>query len=223
MPSSSSLSRRVLRWIIGVLTLTFRLVRAAWPHVRRWLGVGLSVLLALVVLFEEWGWRPLAAALAGLARWRPWARAEAWIASLPPYGALCVFALPSVLIFPLKLVALYLIATGHPVLAGLLFAGAKVLGTALLARLFQLTQPALMRIGWFARAYGWFMPWKEHLFAKVRATGAWRFGVVAKTQVKRAAQAAWRSLRPRALEVGRMARAQFEALKSRAATFARRV
>jgi hypothetical protein len=30
---------------------------------------------------------------------------------------------------------------------------AKIAGTALVARLFQLTQPALMKLGWFARFY----------------------------------------------------------------------
>ena len=51
----------------------------------------LKALLALIVIFEEWGWEPLAALMARLGRLRPWALAEAWVAALPPYAALVVF------------------------------------------------------------------------------------------------------------------------------------
>src|SRR5262245_47450232 len=95
---------------------TFSRVTAMTLRALRALGViartGVTALLALVLVFEEWGWQPLAAALARLARFRLWARMETAIAELPPYVALGVLALPSVLILPLKLVALYLIAHG---------------------------------------------------------------------------------------------------------------
>ena len=50
---------------------------------------------------------------------------------LPPYAALVVFVLPSTLLLPLKLLAVVLIAKGQIVLAGILFAFAKVVATAL--------------------------------------------------------------------------------------------
>lgn len=156
-----------------------------------------GVILALIVLFEEWGWRPLANALAALARWQLWARAEALVAALPPYLALCVFALPTALLFPLKLVALYLVAKGQALAAGALFLAAKVVGTALVARIFQLTQPALMRIPWFAWAYERFIPWKEAVFAAIRQTWAWRYGRILKARVKRIAEPAWRDAKAR--------------------------
>jgi hypothetical protein len=167
--------------------------RAVLLVLRRTIGL----VLALVILFEEWGWRPLADALAKLARWRLWARAEAVVAHLPPYLALCVFALPTALLFPLKLLALFLIAKGQAVAAGTLFVAAKVVGTALVARIFQLTQPALMRIAWFAAAYGRFMPWKEAVFAAIRQTWAWRYGRILKARVKRIAEPAWRDAKTR--------------------------
>ena len=77
----------------------------------------LQTLLAIIIVFEEWGWRPLAAALAQLARLKPIAWLEAHIQRLPPYGALVVFAMPSILILPLKLIALYLITSGQEVAA----------------------------------------------------------------------------------------------------------
>ena len=77
----------------------------------------LQTLLALIIVFEEWGWRPLAAALARLSRLKPIAWLEAHIQRLPPYGALVIFAMPSILILPLKLIALYLITAGQEVAA----------------------------------------------------------------------------------------------------------
>ena len=41
---------------------------------------------------------------------------------------------------------------------GLLVA-AKLVGTGLVARIFLITRPQLMRIVWFAHLYGLFMPW----------------------------------------------------------------
>ena len=179
--------------------------RAALLVLRRTVGL----VLALIILFEEWGWRPLAAALAKLARWRLWARAEAVVAHLPPYLALCVFALPTALLFPLKLLALFLIAKGQAVAAGTLFVAAKVVGTALVARIFQLTQPALMRIPWFAWAYARLMPWKEAVFAAIRQTWAWRYGRMLKARVKRMAEPVWRDAKVRMIAIVREIRAWF--------------
>lgn len=155
-----------------------------------------QVLFAIIVIFEEWGWRPLAEALSLLARLKPIAMLEAVIARLPPYPALAVFVLPSILLLPLKLVALWLIANGHVVMASALFIGAKLAGTAIVARLFMLTRPALMQLGWFARLYNFVMPWKEAITAQVRASWAWRYGRVVKARVKHAAKAAIARWRP---------------------------
>ena len=151
-------------------------LRARWTFARRVLRTALEILLALIIVFEEWGWRPLADLIGRLARWRPWAAIESVIIRLPPYAALVVFALPTTLLLPLKFLALLLIAKGQVIMAGLLFLAAKVVATALIARLFVLTQPALMQIGWFAWCYQTVMPWKEALTAQVRASWAWRVG-----------------------------------------------
>lgn len=177
------------------------LARLAWPYLRGLLRAVGTALLALVLIFEEWGWRPLSELLSLLTRFRPWARLEGWIAGLPPYGALAVFVLPSALLFPVKLLALMLLAKGQAILAGVMLVGAKITGTAFLARIFMLTKPALMRIGWFVRLYQTFMPWKEALFARVRASWAWRYGRVVKAALKREVKAAWKAIRPRLVDV----------------------
>lgn len=180
-------------------------MRACWQVLKPVLRTVLQIALALLILLEEWGWRPLADLLGRLARWRPWARVETAIARLPPYAALFVFVVPSALLMPLKFLALFLIAKGQLVLAALLFAGAKVVATALVARIFMLTQPALMQIGWFAWAYDTVMPWKEALVERVRASWVWRVSRFWKERAKRAATSQARTWRPVWLRVKVMA------------------
>lgn len=191
--------RHLQLWLTAATAILAAGTVALWRALRPVLVLAGQLLLALVVIFEEWGWQPLSRAMAALARFKPWAMLEAWIAGLPPYGALAVFAMPAVLLFPLKLVALWLLAGGHVIFAGLLFVGAKLAGTAFLARIFMLTQPSLMRIGWFARAYERFMPWKHAAEEWLRASWAWRYGRIVKAKAKKAIKAAWERFRPRIL------------------------
>ena len=59
-------------------------------------------------------------------------------------------------------------------MAGLaLLVVAKILGTAVVARLFQLTQPQLMRMGWFARADGRWFAWKTRVVASLSESSGW--------------------------------------------------
>ena len=148
-------------------------------------------LVAALLLFEEWGWEPLAAVFARLARLPLWARLEQKIRQLPPVGALVVFALPLLTLFPVKLLALYLFAQGQTTLGLALLLGAKLVGTAVLARLFQLTQPALMQLRWFARWYPRWLDWKEGVLVQVRRSAVWREGHALRQSVK----AWWQGLR----------------------------
>ena len=151
-----------------------------------------GVLVALVVLFEEWGWEPLQRLMARLARLPGLRHLEALVARLPPWAALVVLLFPSLLLVPVKLVALWLIASGNKSLGLAAILLAKVVGTAIVARLFALTRPALMRMPWFAAAYGRWVAWKDALIASVRASWAWRFARVAKRAVRRQ-WARWRA------------------------------
>ena len=182
-PANTPVTRATLRVLKGVATAG-RLI--------------LQTLLALIIVFEEWGWRPLAAGLAQLGRLKPVAWLEAHVQRLPPYGALLVFAMPSILILPLKLLALYLIASGQATAAAVLFIGAKVVGTAIVARLFQLTEQQLLRIPWFAWAYGIVMPWKDALKAWIRESWAWRYGRVVKERLRRLTRPATQAVRTEA-------------------------
>jgi hypothetical protein len=190
-------------------------LRAIWGVARPVLKRALEFLLALVIVFEEWGWRPLADLLGRLARWRPWAAVESVIIRLPPYAALVVFALPTVLLLPLKFLALFLVAKGQIFLAGALFVAAKVVATALVARLFMLTQPALMQIGWFASAHDTVMPWKEALVERVHASWPWRAGRIWKERFKRLAAAQARRWQPTLVELRSLMRTAADRVRAR--------
>jgi hypothetical protein len=131
-------------------------------------------LFALVLLFEEWGWEPLAAALARLAKLPFFAWLERGIRALPPYVALATFLVPALTLLPVKIAAVYLVANGHGWLGLAVLLAAKVIGTAILARLFTLTQPILMQLAWFARWYPRWKAWKDGVIEEVRRSAAWR-------------------------------------------------
>ena len=171
-------------------------LRGLWQIVRAPLAFLLNVLLALLLLFEEWGWRPLSNLLAKLARFRPWALLELWIAALPPYGALAVLAVPSAVIIPAKLIGVYFLATGHFVLAGAVILIAKLVGTGLVARIFMLTKPSLMQIAWVKSAYERFVPWQEALFARVRATWVWRYASLLRSRANSYVRRSWTVIKP---------------------------
>ncbi|HEY8048441.1 MAG TPA: hypothetical protein VIE63_04655 [Ramlibacter sp.] len=132
------------------------------------------VFAALLLLFEEWGWEPLAALVARLARLPFFAWIEQRVRMLPPYAALATFAVPALLLLPVKIAALFFIARGHGMLGLAVIVAAKLAGTAVLARLFTLTQPALMRLAWFAHWYPRWKAWKDRVMEEVRRTPAWQ-------------------------------------------------
>ncbi len=144
-------------------------------------------LLALLIVFEEWGWEPLQRLLARIARLPVLRQLEAGIARLGPRTALAVFLLPTLLLLPVKLLALMLIAHGQRLLGLLVVVVAKLVGTAIVARLFALTRPALLQMPWFASIYQRWTIWKDGLLTRVRASWAWRTG----RAVKRLARQRW--------------------------------
>lgn len=153
----------------------------------------LGWMLALLILFEEWGWEPLQRALAWVGRLPGLRWVEARIRVLPPYGALVIFLLPTLLLLPVKLLALWLIGKGQVLLGTAVILGAKLAGTAIVARLFSLTKDTLMQLQWFARLYNRWTGWKEHLLAQVRASWPWRLGRILRHRVKQR----WQQLRRR--------------------------
>lgn len=161
----------------------------------------LVYLAALVLLLEEWCWnaglrlcRLVARCFARVfARWPVLAALERRVRELPPYGALCAFLLPGLLLFPVKLLALWAIAKGHAASGVACFVAAKLGGAAVVARLYALTLPTLLAVGWFARCHGSFMRIKNRCIAYLRASSAY----ASTTRALRAARLNWRRWRRR--------------------------
>src|SRR5438128_421474 len=96
-------------------------------------------LAAIFVLLEDWLWDDLLRLMAAIGRLPVFRQIEMLIASLPPYLSLVVFAVPTLLLIPVKLAAVWLIAHGQHLLGLFTVIGAKVVGTALVARIYSLT------------------------------------------------------------------------------------
>jgi predicted membrane-bound spermidine synthase len=163
----------------------------------------LLVVAVALVLFEEYLWEWLTGLMARLGRLPVIRELEARVAALPPNGALAVFLLPAVVLFPFKLAAVWAIATGHLLLGLLVLVTAKLAATALLARLYVLCEPALMRVAWFVRIHHWVMRVKAWAHDRLESWPAWR---MARQSLHRATQSIrqaglltrrWRSIRRR--------------------------
>lgn len=154
------------------------------PTLRKILRKLVVALVGVVLLFEEWGWEPLAAVFARLTRLPLWAWLELKITKLPPGTAVLLFVLPILALLPVKLLALYLLGKGQSSLGLVLLLAAKLVGTAVTARLFHLTQPALMQLRWFASGYVRWKAWKDTLMAELRNSAVWRAGVEIKQRAR---------------------------------------
>jgi hypothetical protein len=148
----------------------------------RWI---FTPIVALILLFEEWGWVPLSALVSRLARLQLWARVEAWIKTLPPWAALLVLGVPTLALFPVKLLALYLFSLGQAAMGLVVLIAAKLLGTAFVARLFYIIQPTLMQLAWFAKWYPRWKAWKDGLMDSMRSSVVWRAARAIKVSAKR--------------------------------------
>src|ERR1700709_1831812 len=93
-----------------------------------------------------------------LARWlgEHWVlfRLRAWIRSLRPYPALALFAVPLIILEPVKPVAAYLAATGQVWSGLIVLIVGEILKLVLVERLFSLNRDKLLSIPAFAWAYG---------------------------------------------------------------------
>jgi len=151
----------------------------------------------LVFVIEEWLWDALVQGMQRLGRLPGIRQLESWIAGLPPAGAAFFFVLPTTLALPVKLVALHAIANGHFLRGTLVIIGAKVLATALFARIYVLTQPALLRVRWFVAVRAAILRWRAWAYAQIEAHPAWRAMRAAVARL-RARLARWRqSIGPR--------------------------
>jgi hypothetical protein len=119
----------------------------------------LWVLLAVIFLIEAWLWDHLEPVVERVVARIPLRAFKHWIAekiaSLSPALTLIVFVVPVVLLFPLKLVGLWLLANEYWISAVTMMVFAKFLGLGVTAFVFDVTRPKLLQMQWFAKLYEW--------------------------------------------------------------------
>ena len=136
---------------------------------KRLLTPPLIVLAALLMLIEDWLWEHLKTLTAWVAKFPLIHWLEKFILRLPPYPTMAVFLIPGAVLFPVKLGAVWLMTHGQVLLGIGVIVAAKVVGTAIVARLYVLCQPKLMTIGWFAWLHDWLTVTRDKLYSAIRA------------------------------------------------------
>lgn len=143
-------------------------------HLKRALELLLVPVAAAIVFFEDVLLHYLGLAMAAIARWPPIARIEGWLAGLPPWAALIAFVAPSTLVLPVKLAAVWFAMQGKFVLATGAIVLGKVVATALVARLYKILRPTLLRLSWYLRTETWLFDFRDRVYGFVRALPAWQ-------------------------------------------------
>jgi hypothetical protein len=119
----------------------------------------LWVLLAVVFLIEAWLWDHLEPVVERVVARIPLRAFKQWLAGkiavLSPAMTLIVFIVPVILLFPMKLLGLWLLTHEYWVSAVMLMVFAKFLGLGVTAFVFDLTRPKLLQMPWFAKLYAW--------------------------------------------------------------------
>ncbi len=136
---------------------------------KRWLTAPLIVLASLLIWIEETLWEGLKwlTAKIALLAWVKWI--ESQVRRLPPYAAIVVFFLPLTILLPFKLVAVYWMSKGYWIRSLLVIIAAKLLGTAIEARMFVLCKPQLMTFVWFRRLHDWLLRIRDQIHAALLA------------------------------------------------------
>jgi len=115
------------------------------------------VLLAIIFLIEAWLWDHLEPVVARIVAAIPLRSVKHWLAeridTLSPAMTLIVFVVPVVLLFPLKLVGMWLLMHQRWASAVFTIAFGKIVGVGITAFIFDVTRNKLLQMPWFAWLY----------------------------------------------------------------------
>jgi hypothetical protein len=119
------------------------------------------VVLAVIFLIEAWLWDHLEPIVERIVAWIPLRAFKQWLSeriqTLSPAMTLVVFAVPPVLLFPLKLVGLWLLAHEYWASAVPVIVLGKLVGVGVTAFIFDVTRPKLLTMSWFKKIYEFIM------------------------------------------------------------------
>lgn len=117
----------------------------------------LWVLLAIIFLIEAWLWDHLEPIVARVVAAIPLREFKQWLATriggLSPAMTLIVFVVPLVVLFPLKLVGMWLLMHHQWKLALATIVFGKMVGVGITAFIFDVTRGKLLQMRWFAWLY----------------------------------------------------------------------
>jgi hypothetical protein len=131
----------------------------------------LMLLLAALFLIEAWVWQGCVALGRQIIALIPWtrlkARIAAFIATMPAPVALVIFLIPLAIVEPFKIISIWLVAVGHPILGVLGWIAMQFAGVGLVAVAFDLTREKLLSMPWFVWVYEKFLAFHAYAHALV--------------------------------------------------------
>lgn len=142
---------------------------------KHFLTMPLAALGVLAMLIEEFLWDLLVAFGNWLGSLEFLRNVEVRIRALPPAAAGVALLAPVTFFFPVKVLAVYAMASGHIGLGLMVLLTAKVVGTAMVARIYTLCEPALMTMTWFVRVRGWILAAKDWAHRKLESWPPYRW------------------------------------------------
>jgi len=144
------------------------------PALKRILTAPLAILGVLLMLLEERIWNALVELGHWLGSLPVFRTIEARIRTLSPKMAACALFFPVLLILPVKFLAVWIMSTGR-IWSGLgVLVSAKLAGTALVARVYTLCEPALSCLPWFVRLRARFLNAKDWAHRRLDSWPMWR-------------------------------------------------
>ena len=142
--------------------------------VKKILMAPLAVLGVLAMLVEEWLWGRLVAFGHWIGQMPVLRTVEARLRVLSPNMAACALLFPVLLILPVKILAVWIMSTGRWGLGVTVLLSAKVAGTALVARIYTVCEPALSTLLWFVHTRAWFLDAKDWAHRRLESWELWR-------------------------------------------------
>jgi hypothetical protein len=131
----------------------------------------LLVLLAVAFLIEAWVWQACVALGRRIVALIPWEklkeRIKAFIGVMPAPVALIIFLIPLAIVEPFKIISIWLVAVGHPILGVVGWIAMQFAGVGLVAVAFDLTREKLLSMPWFVWVYGKFHAFHDYAHALV--------------------------------------------------------
>lgn len=119
------------------------------------------IVLALVFLFEAWLWDSLEPIVARIIGVIPWGKVKPaflrMIERLSPQATLVVFAIPFVILLPVKFLEFWLLAHRQWAAAIVVLVSVKLIGIGVTAFILEATRDKLLQMAWFRRLYAFFL------------------------------------------------------------------